>query len=550
MPIPNPLGPYRIERLLGKGGFADVYLAVDARRGHAVALKILLPQHAGGEPLERFRREGQQMLSLRHQCIVAAYDVGEIGGYHTIAMPYMAHGSLADLLKRQGRLDLATATRIIEQVAAALDFVHPQIIHRDLKPSNILFDPAGNACVADFGVAHIAGEVTLTATGAQIGTPQYMAPEQVRPQLYGSASPATDTWALGVMLYEMLTGQRPFNADDPLGVLLQVINDQPTRPAALNPALPAELDRVIGRALAKDPRQRYPRAGDLANDLRRLAGPAPQVAQMPLQRNSGRPVTPAGGRPGMPPKSQTSAEGPQGHGPWLWPSLGAAALLVGLTAAFVFQPWKPQALAPTPTENVAASALTSTGSAISNTEPLLAVASSTVKPDSTTPGTPGAVLSDTRKTVATRVITPTVTSTKAASAQSATPTARLPGGATLSAPILDAPGDGDTPSNARVTFQWQAVAGARGYRLELRSDRPGQTDWYALVEQMLGTEIPIRYDDRPDYFTIPGTVYYWRVKSLDADGNGNYSQERRFVFNRPAAPEEPKAALPVLPPPK
>ena len=243
------------------------------------------------------------------------------------------------------------------------------------------------------------------------------------------------------------------------------------------------------------------------------------------------------------------------HNRWLWPSLGAAALLVALAAAFVFQPWKSQSLAPTPTENAAASAPTATDTAISNAESLLAVASSTVKPESAATGTSGAVLSDTRKTLATRVITPTATSAKAAPAQpaaptassptpapaqSATPTARPPGGATLPGPILDAPGDGDTPDKEMVTFRWQAVDSAKGYRLELRSDRPGQTEWRALIEQMTATELPIRYDDQRDYFAIPGTVYYWRVKSLDAAGNGNYSVERRFVFNRRSASEDKK----------
>ncbi|MCW5857765.1 MAG: serine/threonine protein kinase [Caldilineales bacterium] len=206
--MPSSQPHFRLDRRLGGGGFADVYLAFDARRGHHVALKVLHPHHANSpEVLRRFQREGEQMLKLRHQHIVGAYEVSQVAGYHTIAMPYLSGGSLADLLAKQKRLNVSVAAAIAGQVAAALDFVHPQVIHRDLKPSNVLLDGQGNCLVADFGVAHVAGESTLTPAGYQPGTPHYMAPEQVRPAL-GKVSPATDVWALGVILYEMLCGRR------------------------------------------------------------------------------------------------------------------------------------------------------------------------------------------------------------------------------------------------------------------------------------------------------------------------------------------------------
>lgn len=270
MQIPNPLGPYQIERKLGGGGFADVYLAFDARRGRQVALKVLHPQHAGGVTLKRFQREAQQMLGLRHPHIVGAYDAGEIGGHHYIAMPYMAGGSLADLLQRQRPVDLPTAARIVTEVAAALDFMHPRVIHRDLKPSNILFDPQGHAHVADFGIAHVDDLSLITQSGQQMGTPHYMAPEQVLPRL-APISPATDTWALSVILYEMLCGRAPFNGENSQAVLYQVTHETPVQPTALNPLLPKELNTLLLRALTRNPRQRYQRAGDLARDLRQIA---------------------------------------------------------------------------------------------------------------------------------------------------------------------------------------------------------------------------------------------------------------------------------------
>ncbi len=296
--LPNPLGPYRLERKLGGGGFADVYLAFDARRRHQVALKVLLPHHANSvEVRRRFEREGEQMLKLRHPHIVAAYEAGQVDGRYFIAMEYMPGGSLADLLERRRPLDLATAAAIVAQVAAALDYVHPNIIHRDLKPRNILFDAAGTAKVADFGIARVVNQTTLTGAGQILGTPQYMAPEQANPRL-APISPATDTWAVGVVLYEMLCGRPPFDADDPSAVLYQVVHETPSRATALNPGLPREVEKILIIALAKDPRQRYQRAGRMASDLRGLvrqiapATPRPTRTGAPTPTPTPRAITP------------------------------------------------------------------------------------------------------------------------------------------------------------------------------------------------------------------------------------------------------------------
>ena len=280
---PSQLGPYRLERLLGSGGFANVYLSFDVRRGHHVALKVLHPHYALGVTLERFQREGEQMLRLRHQHIVSAYAVEQVDGRYVIAMQYMPGVSLADLLRHRGRLDLPEAARIVSEVASALDYVHPKVVHRDLKPSNILFDRQGSAHVADLGIARISDRSTLTGGGQQIGTPHYMAPEQVRPRM-APISPATDVWALGVMLYEMLCGQTPFVAEDSTAVLYQVIHETPPRPTELNPKLPQAVDRILARALAKESRQRYQRAGDLARDLGKLVRPTPKPRSTTPQR--------------------------------------------------------------------------------------------------------------------------------------------------------------------------------------------------------------------------------------------------------------------------
>lgn len=283
--LPNPLGPYRLDRKLGGGGFADVYLAFDTQRGRAVALKVLLPKHANSsEVLRRFQREGQQMRRLRHPHIVAAYDAGQIEGWHYIALEYMSHGSLADLIARQRPLDLAMATNVIEQVAAALDFVHPTVVHRDLKPRNILFGQDGMAKVADFGIARVTDQATLTGVGQILGTPQYMAPEQASPRL-APITPATDIWALGVILYEMLCGRPPFDAEEPTAVLYQVMHETPPPATLLNPTLPKDVEKILVRALAKDPRRRYQRAGQMAIELRQL--------KQPIVTPTPRPVVPA-----------------------------------------------------------------------------------------------------------------------------------------------------------------------------------------------------------------------------------------------------------------
>ena len=268
---PNPLGPYRLDRKLGGGGFADVYLAFDTQRGRAVALKVLLPKHANSsEVLRRFQREGQQMRRLRHPHIIAAYDAGQVEGWHYIALEYMSRGSLADLLARQRPLDLNTATNVIEQVASALDFVHPALVHRDLKPRNILFGQDGMAKVADFGIARVIDQTTLTGFGQILGTPQYMAPEQASPRV-APITPATDIWALGVILYEMLCGRPPFDAEEPTAVLYQVMHETPPAATLLNPSLPKDVEKILTKALAEDPRRRYQRAGQMAAELRQLA---------------------------------------------------------------------------------------------------------------------------------------------------------------------------------------------------------------------------------------------------------------------------------------
>ncbi len=533
--LPAPLGPYRLERKLGGGGFADVWLAVDTRRGHQVALKVLHPHHANSvEVRRRFEREGEQMLKLRHQYIVGAYDVGQIAGYHTIAMPYLAGGSLADVLRMRGRLDLPTAAAIVGQVAAALDFVHPQVIHRDLKPSNVLLDGQGNCLVADFGVAHVAGEATLTLTGYQPGTPHYMAPEQVRPAL-GKIGPATDVWALGVILYEMVCGRRPFEAEDSQAVLFQVVNDTPRWPSELKLGLPAGLDAVMQRALARNPRQRYQRAGELAQAVQQMARTVAASASAPVIG-----AGPTRLRTPTPPRQSPAPAGrgeKRGAFPLLLGATGGVAALAILLLVLLLSGQSPSVeptqIPPTRKATVVAD--------VSNTATMMAATiltpTSTLEATARTMVTAATVITPTSTVGAAATPSPIPTATrpapKSTTPQSATRTPVKATAPTLPAPALLTPEPGYTAAQGSIAFKWQAVPGAQSYRVETLSTREGFKEW-KVWETPTATEWTLHFDGDQAYFHEAGTDYYWRVVAVDGRGQvGAYSEERRFVFNRP-----------------
>lgn len=261
------LGPYRVIEQVGLGGMATVHKAYQPSMQRYVALKIL-PQHFATDPqfVERFIREARTIARLEHKNILPVYDFGEENGVTYLAMRYLEGGTLKDVLGL-GRLTLADAAEIIAQVCAALDYAHRHgVIHRDVKPANIMLDDEGSAYLTDFGIAKVLeGTAGLTESGAAIGTPAYMAPEQ---SLGTAVDGRADIYALGVILYEMIVGRAPYQADTPMAVALAHIHDPLPLPRSIDPAIPEAVEVVIIKALAKNPGDRYQTPNELASDLK------------------------------------------------------------------------------------------------------------------------------------------------------------------------------------------------------------------------------------------------------------------------------------------
>jgi serine/threonine-protein kinase len=286
---------YRVEALLGHGGMGVVYRAWHLRLDRAVALKMLLAGPCAlPEELERFLREAQAVAGLRHANIVQVYDVGDVDGRPYFTMELVEGGDLADQI--QGVPQPARqAAALVTTLAQAIHAAHQSgIVHRDLKPGNILLTRDGTPKVTDFGLARrLEGEGGLTLSGVPMGTPSYMAPEQARAKRQ-AIGPATDVYALGAILYELLTGRPPFRAESATATLQQVVADEPVPPSRLNPQVPRDLATICLKCLSKEPRKRYASAAALAEDLRRFlrgetiaarrAGPLERLARWARRR--------------------------------------------------------------------------------------------------------------------------------------------------------------------------------------------------------------------------------------------------------------------------
>jgi tetratricopeptide (TPR) repeat protein/tRNA A-37 threonylcarbamoyl transferase component Bud32 len=362
------LGPYRLLEQLGAGGMATVYKAYHAAMDRYVAIKVL-PQHLARDPnfRARFQQEARVIARLEHRHILPVYDVAEEDSIPYLVMRYTDGGDLNGLLA--GRPTLGRMVELVAQVAEALGYAHRQgVIHRDVKPANVLIGRDGDALLADFGIAKIyENTLQLTGEGNMVGTPAYMAPEQLQGK---HVDARTDIYALGVVLYQILTGECPFVAETPLAVAMMHIHNPLRPPRQLKSDIPEPIERVILRAMAKDPQDRFQTAEDLAEALRAalVAGPsvAVPVAPAPSPPTAPTPVA----EPGHAAAAPSVVAPRRANGRMLW-FAGAGLAMLAVVAALAF------ALTRGPADSGRAAATTTSATA---SGPIVGAAATSVVP--------------------------------------------------------------------------------------------------------------------------------------------------------------------------
>jgi len=269
-------GRYEVIGHLGSGGMAEVYCAADLQLGRKVALKLLHDRfQQDAEFVERFKREASAAAGLQHQHVVSVYDRGDWDGTSYIAMEYVAGQTLKQIVREHGPLAPAQAADLTVQILRAARFAHRRgVIHRDLKPHNVIVDEEGRAKVTDFGIAR-AGASDMTQTGSIMGTAQYLSPEQAQGHAVTARS---DLYSIGIILYELLTAQVPFDAESAVTIAVKQVNEDPIAPSHLNPAVTPELEAVVLKALQKDPAARFADADEFVAALQAAASRVPSPA--------------------------------------------------------------------------------------------------------------------------------------------------------------------------------------------------------------------------------------------------------------------------------
>ncbi|MBS0336495.1 MAG: serine/threonine protein kinase [Proteobacteria bacterium] len=273
MDQPKTLGRYQIQGVLGKGAMGLVYDGLDPGLNRRVAIKTILVKQLDEDTArlysKRFEREVRAVARLNHRNIVQVYDFGTEGDIAYIVMEYIQGKELKDYFDANERFDVMTTFRMMTELLEALDFAHDAgIIHRDIKPANIMVDAEGHVKLTDFGVARVVdpdGQHEATQTGAMVGTPAYMSPEQIQGQ---AIDHRTDIFSAGIIFYQFLTGQKPFEGSQ-WALAKKIVQDEPARPSSIV-RVPPEIDRVVARALAKEPDHRYQNARSFAAALKRI----------------------------------------------------------------------------------------------------------------------------------------------------------------------------------------------------------------------------------------------------------------------------------------
>ncbi|MEJ2558393.1 MAG: protein kinase [Anaerolineae bacterium] len=336
-------GRYRIEREIAQGGMSAVYKAVDPNLHRTVAVKLIHP-HLSQDPefVRRFEKEAAAVAQLRHPNIIQVYDFDHEGDVYYMVLEFVPGETLQTWLKRLNnanrRLPLKDTIQIMATICDAVAYAHQRgTIHRDLKPANVILNPQGQPILMDFGVAKMLGETYHTATGTVIGTALYMSPEQARGERLDER---TDIYSLGVMLFEMITGQPPFEADSAVVILMKHVNEPVPDICQLNGDAPDELVMVVEKALAKDPADRYQTASDMAAALRAI-GSRTQAAALTIAPSVPQPV------PVAPASASTSsvvgaAQPAQKRSwlPWLVSAASLMVLILALGVGLLFVAWR------------------------------------------------------------------------------------------------------------------------------------------------------------------------------------------------------------------
>ena len=323
---------YKVLNRIGSGGMADVYCAEDLQLGRRVALKLLYRRFAEDEEfVERFRREASSAAGLQHPNVVAVFDRGEFDGTYYIAMEYLEGRSLKQIVRQDGALDPDRAIDLVIQILKAARFAHRRgIVHRDIKPHNVIVDDEGRAKVTDFGIAR-AGASDMTETGSIMGTAQYLSPEQAQGHPVDARS---DLYSIGVVLYELLTGRVPFDAESAVTIALKQVSEEPVPPSEYNAAVSDHLEDIVMRALQKDPAKRFADAEEFIVALEQARGVVPGTGEYTR-------IAPnTGSYPGLAPVAALE-EADRRNLRWLWWLLLLLALVgIGIGAYLLLTPEK------------------------------------------------------------------------------------------------------------------------------------------------------------------------------------------------------------------